>query len=72
VHGGGSAPVQDWTSLSAAEKYGSICMQLELAGTPIGGNDLIIAAQAVILDLTLVSDNEGDLRVLVDCASGIG
>jgi tRNA(fMet)-specific endonuclease VapC len=29
-----------------------------LAGTPIGGNDLIIAAQAATLDLTPVSDNE--------------
>ena len=38
--------------------YGSILTQLESAGTPIGGNDLIIAAQAVSLDLTLVSDNE--------------
>ena len=42
----------------ADEVYGSIRTQLELAGTPIGGNDLIIAAQAVTLDLTLVSDNE--------------
>jgi tRNA(fMet)-specific endonuclease VapC len=42
----------------ADEIYGSIRTRLELAGTPIGGNDLIIAAQAVSLDLTLVSDNE--------------
>jgi tRNA(fMet)-specific endonuclease VapC len=42
----------------ADEIYGSIRTQLELAGTPIGGNDLIIAAQAVTLDLTLVSDYE--------------
>ena len=42
----------------ADEIYGSIRTQLESAGTPIGGNDLIIAAQAVTLDLTLVSDNE--------------
>ena len=42
----------------ADESYGSIRTQLESAGTPIGGNDLIIAAQAVTLDLTLVSDNE--------------
>src|SRR5580692_3920200 len=42
----------------ADEIYGAIRTQLELAGTPIGGNDLIIAAQAVALDLTLVSDNE--------------
>ena len=44
--------------------YGSIRTQLELAGTPIGGNDLIIAAQAVALDLTVVTDNEQEfLRV---------
>jgi tRNA(fMet)-specific endonuclease VapC len=42
----------------ADEIYGSIRTQLESAGTPIGGNDLIIAAQAVALDLTLISDNE--------------
>jgi len=38
--------------------YGSIRVQLESAGTPIGGNDLIIASQAMALDLTLVTDNE--------------
>jgi tRNA(fMet)-specific endonuclease VapC len=42
----------------ADEIYGSIRTQLELAGTPIGGNDLIIATQAVALDLILVTDNE--------------
>jgi tRNA(fMet)-specific endonuclease VapC len=42
----------------ADEIYGSIRTQLELAGTPIGCNDLIIAAQAVALDLILVTDNE--------------
>ncbi len=44
--------------LPADEIYGSIRTQLELAGTPIGGNDLIIAAHTITLDLTLVSDNE--------------
>jgi tRNA(fMet)-specific endonuclease VapC len=44
--------------LPADEIYGSIRTQLEFAGTPIGGNDLIIAAHAISLDLTLVSDNE--------------
>jgi tRNA(fMet)-specific endonuclease VapC len=42
----------------ADECYGSIRTQLELAGTPIGGNDLLIAAQALALDHTLVTDNE--------------
>ena len=42
----------------ADEVYGSIRTQLELAGTPIGGNDLLIAAQALALDHTLVTDND--------------
>ena len=42
----------------ADEIYGSIRVQLESAGSPIGGNDLIIASQAMTLDLTLVTDNE--------------
>ena len=40
--------------------YGLIRSRLEQAGTPIGGNDLIIAAQAVALDQTIVTDNEGE------------
>jgi tRNA(fMet)-specific endonuclease VapC len=42
----------------ADEIYGSIRTQLELVGTPIGGNDLLIAAQALALDHTLVTDND--------------
>ena len=42
----------------ADEAYGTIRVQHESAGTPIGGNDLIIAAQALSLDLTLVTDND--------------
>jgi tRNA(fMet)-specific endonuclease VapC len=42
----------------ADEIYGSIRTQLESVGTPIGGNDLLIAAQALALDHTLVTDNE--------------
>jgi tRNA(fMet)-specific endonuclease VapC len=42
----------------ADEIYGLIRTQLESAGTPIGGNDLLIAAQAMALDLTLVTDND--------------
>jgi tRNA(fMet)-specific endonuclease VapC len=48
----------------ADEIYGSIRMQLELVGTPIGANDLLIAAQALALDHTLVTDNDQEfLRV---------
>jgi tRNA(fMet)-specific endonuclease VapC len=42
----------------ADEIYGSIRTQLELAGTPIRGNDLLIAAQALALDHTWVTDND--------------
>ena len=38
--------------------YGSARVTLESAGTPIGGNDLLIAAQALALDLVVVTDNE--------------
>ena len=40
------------------EEYGAIRTQLELAGTPIGGNDLLIAAHAKALGFTVVTDNE--------------
>jgi tRNA(fMet)-specific endonuclease VapC len=40
--------------------YGSLRARLEQAGTPIGGNDLLIAAQAVALGYTIVTDNEGE------------
>ena len=32
--------------------------RLERAGQPIGGNDLLIAAQALTLGQTIVTDNE--------------
>lgn len=38
--------------------YGLIRSRLEQAGTPIGGNDLLIAAQAVALGHIIVTDNE--------------
>jgi tRNA(fMet)-specific endonuclease VapC len=46
----------------ADEAYGTIRAQLELAGTPIGGNDLLIAAHAKALDCTVVTDNEREFR----------
>jgi len=42
----------------ADETYAIIRTQLEQAGTPIGGNDLLIAAHAKTLGLTVVTDNE--------------
>jgi tRNA(fMet)-specific endonuclease VapC len=38
--------------------YGLIRTRLEQIGRPIGGNDLLIAAQAVALGHTIVTDNE--------------
>jgi tRNA(fMet)-specific endonuclease VapC len=40
--------------------YGAIRARLERAGRPIGGDDLLIAAQAMALRLTLVTDNEAE------------
>lgn len=42
----------------ADEVYARIRASLERAGTPIGANDLLIAAQTLSLDLILVTDNE--------------
>lgn len=41
----------------ADEHYGNIRQHLESAGTPIGPNDLLIAAHARALGLTVVTDN---------------
>jgi len=42
---------------AAAMAYGRIRAELRRAGTPIGANDMLIAAHAVALDATLVTDN---------------
>jgi tRNA(fMet)-specific endonuclease VapC len=38
--------------------YGRLRADLERDGRPIGGNDLLIAAQAIALGYTIVTDNE--------------
>ena len=38
--------------------YGDVRARLETAGKPIGGNDMLIAAHAISLGLTIVTDNE--------------
>ena len=38
--------------------YGDLRARLEAAGKPIGGNDMLIAAHAVSLGHTIVTDNE--------------
>jgi tRNA(fMet)-specific endonuclease VapC len=40
--------------------YGLIRTRLEQAGSPIGSNDLLIAAQTVALGHTIVTDNEAE------------
>jgi len=40
--------------------YGLLRTRLEQAVRPISGNDLLIAAQAIALGYTIVTDNEGE------------
>ena len=42
--------------------YGELRAQLEREGQPIGGNDLLIAAHALALGHTVVTDNEREFR----------
>jgi tRNA(fMet)-specific endonuclease VapC len=46
--------------------YGAIRAQLETAGTPIGGNDLLIAAHARALGATIVTANLDEFRRVRD------
>ena len=48
--------------------YGHIRTQLEQAGTPIGGNDLLIAAQAIALGCAIVTDNEAEFARIAGLA----
>ena len=47
---------------AAAEYYGQIRADLTTKGTPIGGNDLLIAAIALANDLILVTHNTAEFR----------
>jgi tRNA(fMet)-specific endonuclease VapC len=46
--------------------YGAIRAALEAAGTPIGGNDLLIAAHAKALGATIVTANSQEFRRVRD------
>ena len=49
------------TAVSAPNlRAGALRSELERAGTPIGPYDLLIAAHALALDLTLVTANRGE------------
>lgn len=52
------APVIAEFDYSAAYVYGQIRAELEQKGQPIGALDLLIAAQAISLNITLVTNNE--------------
>jgi tRNA(fMet)-specific endonuclease VapC len=52
----GLIPVQSLDE-GAAEHYGRLRTELERTGTPIGAYDLLIAAHALSLRLTLVTNN---------------
>lgn len=49
----------------AALHYGNTRAQLEAAGTPIGGNDLWIAAHALAQNMTLVTNNTREFERVV-------
>lgn len=44
----------------ADEQYARVRAHLKRIGKPIGPNDLFIAAHALALDLTLITDNTGE------------
>ncbi len=52
--------------VEAAEQYGKIRFDLEKKGTPIGPLDLLIAAHAKSLNLTLVTNNEKEFTRISD------
>src|SRR3954467_11885675 len=46
----------------ADQRYAELRAELERRGTPIGGNDMLIAAHALALDSALVTANEREFR----------
>jgi tRNA(fMet)-specific endonuclease VapC len=54
-------PVIDF-DLEAAAAYGRVRSRLEAKGTPIGPNDMLIAAQAISRNLVVVTDNVREFR----------
>lgn len=48
--------------LEAAAAYGRMRARLEEGGTPIGPNDMLIAAHALSRRLTVVTDNTSEFR----------
>ena len=52
--------------VAADAAYGLLRARLEQAGQPIGGNDLLIAAQVTALGYTIVTDNEREFARIAD------
>lgn len=52
----------------ADRMYGRLRARLERRGKPIGGNDMLIAAQVLALGYTMVTDNEGEFSRIPDLA----
>ena len=50
----------------AAVAYGDLRASLETRGQPIGGNDMLIAAQALALGATIVTGNTGEFARVDD------
>jgi tRNA(fMet)-specific endonuclease VapC len=50
----------------AGEAYGAVRAALEAKGTPIGNNDLWIAAHARAAGLTLITNNESEFKRIQD------
>jgi tRNA(fMet)-specific endonuclease VapC len=48
--------------IPADAEYGGIRSELEAAGTPIGGNDLLIAAHAHAIGATIVTANADEFK----------
>jgi tRNA(fMet)-specific endonuclease VapC len=46
----------------AAQHYGQIRTNLERQGTPIGSLDMLIAAHALSIDSTLITNNESEFK----------
>ena len=46
----------------ADRRYGELRAELERKGVPIGANDMLIAAHALALGLTLVTDNVSEFQ----------
>lgn len=54
-------------SVEVVDYYSNVRVALERAGTPIGANDLFIAAHALSLDVPLVTANVGEFSACQIC-----